>query len=90
MQSSLDKAKQAFEDAVKGFRCVMCDIPEHISEEIDALEKWEKTFTKLKEEVEKRLEEAKKLYKDKDLYESPYEYLEKAQYNINRANKAMR
>ena len=93
MQNALDQAKQAFQDAVKDFKCVMCDIPEHIGEEIDALEKnlekWEKTFDKLKEEVEKRLEEAKELYKDKDLYESPYEYLDKAQSNINRANKAL-
>jgi PKD repeat protein len=93
MQNTLDQAKQAFEDAVKDFRCVMCDIPEHISEEIDALEKnlekWEKTFEKLKEEVEKRIEEAKELYKNKELYESPYEYLDKAQDNIDRANKAL-
>jgi hypothetical protein len=93
MQNALDEAKQAFEDAVKDFKCVMCDIPEHISEEIDALEKnlekWEKTFEKLKEEVEKRLEEAKELYKEKDLYESQFEYLDKAQSNINRANRAL-
>lgn len=93
MQNALDEAKQAFEDAVKDFKCVMCDIPEHISEEIDALaknlEKWEKTFEKLKEEVEKRLEEAKELYKEKDLYESQFEYLDKAQDNINRANRAL-
>ncbi len=93
LQNSLDQAKQAFEDAVKDFKCVMCDIPEHISEEIEKLEqdleKWEKTFTKLKEEIEKRLEEAKKLYKDKGLYESPYEYLDKARDNIERADKAL-
>jgi PKD repeat protein len=93
MQNTLDQAKQAFEEAVKDFRCVMCDISEHISEEIDALEKnlekWEKTFEKLKEEVEKRIEEAKELYKNKELYESPYEYLDKAQDNIDRANKAL-
>ena len=71
----------------------MYKIPEHISEEIDELEKnferWEKTFNKLKEEVEKRLEVAKNLYKDKDLFNSPYEYLDKAQDNINRANRAL-
>ncbi|MCW4049861.1 MAG: PKD domain-containing protein [Candidatus Bathyarchaeota archaeon] len=93
MLGALDDALKNFEDAVKDFVCITCEIPEHIQQEIDTLrknlEKWKDTFEKLKEEIEKRLEEAKALFRKKELYESPYEYLDKAQDNIDRVNRAL-
>ena len=92
MLKALDDALKNFEDAVAGFKCVTCKIPDNIRQEIDELrgklEKWKKTFSDLEKEVQKRLDQARALYKRKRVYESPYEYSAKANKNIKRIDRA--
>jgi len=89
---ALDDALEGFEDAVKGFKCVTCEIPDYLQGEIDELrgklEKWKQTFSDLEKEVQKRIDQARAMYGRKDLYESPYEYLGKANKNIERIDRA--
>jgi hypothetical protein len=92
MLKALDDALKNFEDAVAGFVCVTCKIPENIQQEIDELrgklEKWKQTFDDLEKQVQKRLDQARAMYKRKSLYESPYEYASKADRNIERIDRA--
>ncbi|MFH2111639.1 MAG: PKD domain-containing protein [Candidatus Bathyarchaeota archaeon] len=92
MLNALDDALKSFEDAVKDFKCVTCKIPDYLQEEMDELrkklEKWKKTFSDLEKEVQKRIDQARAMYGRKDLYESPYEYLHKADRNIERIDRA--
>jgi uncharacterized protein Yka (UPF0111/DUF47 family) len=92
MLQALDDALKGLEDAVKDFKCVTCKIPGYLQDEMDELrgklEKWKKTFSELEEEVQKRIDQARAMYGRKDLYESPYEYLGKADRNIERIDRA--
>jgi len=71
----IDKALNDFEQAVAGFRCIECEIPDHINEEINKLvqevQDYIKTFNNLIDEVEDRLNQAAALYKRKDVYDNP-------------------
>ena len=75
MLDDIDKALNDFEQAVAGFRCIECEIPDHINEEINKLvqelQDYIKTFSNLIDEVEDRLNQAAALYKRKDVYDNP-------------------
>ncbi len=94
MLNAINDFLKDFEDAVKGFKCITCQIPEYLQEEIDKLkqdlEKWQKTFQKLQAEIKKRLDQAKILYSKRDVYtKAGYDYLDKANDHIRRINKTL-
>ncbi len=76
---ALSKAMDDFENAIEGFRCVDCEIPDHILDEIDSMIKelndFMKTFGDLIDQVEQRLEQAAVLLARKDVYEGPMTWL---------------
>ncbi|MBN1683212.1 hypothetical protein JW865_06645, partial [Candidatus Bathyarchaeota archaeon] len=83
MLNDLNKALEDFENAVKDFRCVTCKIPPHISEEIQEIqqkiEQTMKSYGDLIDKVEQRLNQARKIYKRKDVYpKSGHEWLAKS------------
>ncbi|MCW4011866.1 MAG: PKD domain-containing protein [Candidatus Bathyarchaeota archaeon] len=79
MMDDIGTAIDNFEQAISGFRCVDCDMPDHILDEIDALIKeldgFIKTFGDLIDQIEQRLNQAVALYKRKDVYDSPMTWL---------------
>jgi len=83
MLDSVDEAVKEFEDAVAGFRCVECEVPDSVLKEMDGLrrglEDFMRGFGDLIDEVERRLNQALKLYRREDVYEGPYEHVSKSQ-----------
>ncbi len=71
----IDKQLEAFEKAVAGLRCIKCEVPKDVVENIaklrENLNRYMKSFTDLIQEVERRLTQALKLFKRKDVYPRP-------------------
>jgi len=76
---ALDTAMSDFEKAIEGFRCVTCDIPDNILDDIDSLineiDGFMKTFGDLIDQVEQRLNQAAALLGRKDVYDGPMTWL---------------
>jgi hypothetical protein len=75
----LGKAIDDFENAVAGFRCVDCEIPDNVLDEMDTMikeiEGFMKTFGDLIDQVEQRLNQAAALLGRKDVYEGTMTWL---------------
>ncbi len=92
---AIDKLIEEFKNAVAGFRCVDCDIPEEILSEIaklrDELNRYMKSFGDLINEIEKRLRQALRLFKRKDVYPKPgYEWMSKSKRLTNEVRRTLR
>lgn len=95
-QKLLDDLKDAmndFEEAISGFRCVNCEIPDNILEEIDSMikeiEAFMKTFGDLIDQVEQRLAQAIALLGRKDVYESPLTWLHAQNNQVPNIQKSL-
>ena len=76
---ALGDAMDDFEKAIEGFKCITCEIPDHILDEIDSMikeiEGFMKTFGDLIDQVEQRLNQAAALLARRDIYEGPMTWL---------------
>lgn len=90
----IDKALKDFEQAVAGFRCIECEIPDHINEEINKLvqevQGYIKTFNNLIDQVEDRLNQAAALYRRKDVYDSPSTWSHAQNNQVPNIERALR
>jgi len=91
---ALDTAMSDFEKAIEGFRCVTCDIPDNILEDIDKMineiDGFMKTFGDLIDQVEQRLNQAAALLRRKDVYESPGTWSHAQNNQIPNIQKSLR
>ena len=90
---ALDTAMNDFEKAIEGFRCVTCEIPDNILEDIDSMikgiEDFMKTFGDLIDQVEQRLNQAAALLGRKDVYEGPMTWLHAQNNEIPNIQKSL-
>lgn len=90
----IDKALNDFKQAVAGFRCIECEIPDHINEDINKIvqevEGYIKTFNNLIDEVEDRLNQAAALYKRKDVYDNPSTWSHAQNNQVPNIGRALR
>jgi PKD repeat protein len=93
MYDAIGQAEKDFNDAVANFRCVDCEIPEELLKLMDQLtrelEDWMKAFGDMIDQVEKRLRQALRLFNRKDVYEHPYQFLNKSRRNSTYINRAL-
>ena len=91
---ALGDAMDDFEKAIEGFRCVTCEIPDNILDEIDTLineiEGFMKTFGDLIDQVEQRLNQAAALLGRKDVYEGPGTWSHAQNNEIPNIQKSLR
>lgn len=82
MLNDLSAAEAAFNEAVKDFRCVTCEIPAELMKEmgdlIRKLNDYMKAFGDMIDQVEQRLNQAIALYNRKDVYDGPFEWVNKS------------
>jgi len=94
MLDAIERAEKDFEDAVKGFRCIECEIPEELLKLMDQLTRqlndFIKAFGDMIDQVEQRLNQALTLYNRKDVYEGPLEHLSKSRRHSTYIKKYLR
>ncbi len=93
MYDNIGEAEKAFNDAIANFRCIECKIPEELLKLMDQLsrelEDWMKAFGDMIDQVEQRLKQGLKLFNRKDVYDHPYQYLNKSGRNSTYINRAL-
>jgi len=93
MYDNIGEAEKAFNAAIANFRCIECKIPEELLKLMDQLsrelEDWMKAFGDMIDQVEQRLRQGLKLFNRKDVYDHPYQYLNKSGRNSTYINRAL-